>query len=143
MSDMGTWIHMQAAGMDLLLSTSELREVVEASPVSPLPGRPKGIQGVVVYYGEFLPVLAWEDLPGCLAPLTPPTAMAVLRPRLALPIERMVGTMTLLPGLWREVDETDPAHGWVSRSCEMDGLLFRLVDSDRLIALLQRFRGHR
>ncbi len=143
MSDLGAWIHVQAAGMDLLISTSDLREVVAASPISPLPGRPKGIQGVVVYYGEFLPVLAWEDLPGCEVPQAPPMAMAVLRPRLALPIERMIGSLTLPPGFWREVDETDPTHGWVSRGCDLDGLFFRLVDSDRLIALLQRFRGHR
>lgn len=143
MSDLGSWIHVQAAGMDLLLSTLELREVVEASPVSPLPGRPKGIQGVVVYQGEFLPVLAWEDLPGCQGPQAPPMALAVLRPRLALPIERMIGAMDPPPGFRREVDETDPTHGWVSGIWEVESQLFRLVDSDRLIALLQRFRGHR
>ena len=63
--------------MDLLLDTLDLREVVASAPVAPLPGRSRGIQGVVFYQGEFLPVLAWEDLPGCLA--VPGPSMA-LRP---------------------------------------------------------------
>ena len=143
MSDMGAWIYVQAAGMDLLLPTADLREVVAASPISPLPGRPKGIQGVVVYQGEFLPVLAWEDLPGCQAPQAPPVAMAVLRPRLAIPIEHMIGAMDLPPGARQEVDEIDPTQGWTGGTCEVEGQVFRMVDTDRLIALLQRFRGHR
>jgi chemotaxis signal transduction protein len=129
--------------MDLLLSTLDLREVVVSTPISPLPGRPCGIQGVVIYEGEFLPVLAWEDLPGCAVLASPPVAMAVLRPRLGLPVERIIGTVEPPPDAWRDLDENDPAAGWQVRLCQMGDLALRLVDSDRLVALLRRFRGDR
>lgn len=129
--------------MDLLLSTLDLREVVASTPISPLPGRPRGIQGVVVYEGEFLPVLAWEDLPGCMVLSAPPVAMAVLRPRLGLPVERIVGTVEPPEDAWRDIDEKDPAIDWQGRVCHVGDLELRLVDSDRLIALLRRFRGDR
>jgi len=129
--------------MDLLIATSDLREVVTCSPIAPLPGRPKGIAGVVVYEGEFLPVLAWEDLPGCPDQPGQPTAMAVLRPRLGLPLERLIGTTDLPHGILREPEESDPASSWLGGAAEEEGQVFRLVDADRLIALLRRFRGDR
>jgi chemotaxis signal transduction protein len=142
-SEQGAWLHVRAAGRDLLLSTLDLREVVAVAPVSPLPGRPWGIQGVVIYEGEFLPVLAWEDLPGCGGPSAPSVAMAVLRPRLGLPLERIIGTVEFPPAAWREADEKDPAVGWQGGACQIGDLMIPLVDSDRLIALLRRFRGDR
>ncbi|HJV47944.1 MAG TPA: chemotaxis protein CheW [Geothrix sp.] len=135
---------MKAAGMDLLLPTQDLREVVVASSVAPLPGRPRAIEGVVVYQGEFLPVLAWKELPGCEGvKVGPSVAMAVLRPRLGLPVERLIGTMGLPPGAMKEADESDPAIGWIAGVCELGGLSFRVLDADRLVALLRRFRGDR
>jgi chemotaxis signal transduction protein len=142
-SERGSWLQVRAAGTDLLLSTLDLREVVVSAPVAPLPGPSRGIRGVVFYQGEFLPVLAWEDLPGCEGPPGKTTAMAVLRPRLGLPIERVVGTVTPPPGSWGEVDEKDGAGAWLGGTCHMGGLELRLVDPDRLIALLHRFRGDR
>jgi chemotaxis signal transduction protein len=129
--------------MDLLVSTLDLREVVEPTPIAALPGRLRGIQGVVFHQGEFLPVLAWEDLPGCQAPPAAPTAMAVLRPRLGLPLERMIGMRDMPADGWREVDEQDPAAAWLGGVCGVGGKELRLVDPDRLIALLRRFRGDR
>ncbi len=129
--------------MNLLLSTLDLREVVVSAPVAPLPGRSRGIQGVVFYQGEFLPVLAWEDLPGCEGTLGATTAMAVLRPRLGLPVERVIGTITPPPEAWGDVDEKDDAGAWLGGVCRVAGLELRLVDPDRLIALLHRYREDR
>lgn len=129
--------------MDLLLSTMDLREVVAPSPVSPLPGGPRGIQGVVIHQGEFLPVLAWEDLPGCPVPPAAPVAMAVLRPRLGIPLERMFGMIDLPADAWREVDEADPAAAWLSGLGRLGDLDLRVVDTERLVALLRSFRKDR
>ncbi|MBI1752270.1 MAG: chemotaxis protein CheW [Acidobacteria bacterium] len=141
MSEHRTWLHAKAAGMDLLIATSDLREVVASAPVSPLPGRPAGIAGVVVYEGEFLPVLAWDELPGCVAPPGRPQALAVLRPRLGIPLERLVGTTDLPHGILREPEESDPALPWLGGVAHEEGQVFRLLDADRLVALLRRFRG--
>lgn len=143
MSEPGAWLHVRAAGMDLLLPTQDLREVVAFTTVASLPGRPRGIDGVVVYQGEFLPVLAWGDLPGCERSTHATVAMAVLRPRLGIPLERMIGTLTVAPGSLRETDEDDPAISWMGGVCQVGEQSFRVVDSDRLIALLRRFRGDR
>jgi chemotaxis signal transduction protein len=116
---------------------------VEPTPIAPLPGRPKGIQGVVLYQGEFLPVLAWGDLPGCPVPAGPPVALAVLRPRLGLPLERLLGTVSPPPEAWRETDETDAAAGWTGGLCRVGDQELRLLDPDRLIAVLHRFREDR
>jgi len=142
-SEQGSWLHVQASGMDLALSTLDLREVVKMETISPLPGRPNGIQGVVVFQGEFLPVLAWGDLPGCPGSTTIPTAMAVLRPRLAIPIDRMIGMIDASVATFRGVDEGDPTRGWSSGLLQVGELELRLLDPDRLIALLRRFRGDR
>ncbi len=129
--------------MDLLLSMFDLREVVAPTPVAPLPGRPRGIHGVVIYQGEFLPVLAWEDLPGCQAPLSKPAAMAVLRPRLGLPVERLIGMISPPPDAWHEIDRGDPLEHWLGGACRVGDQSLLLVDPDRLITLLQRLREDR
>jgi chemotaxis signal transduction protein len=129
--------------MDLLLATLDLREVVASTPVAPLPGRPRGIEGVVFYQGEFLPVLAWEDLPGGFVPEGEAGVLAVLRPRLGLPIQRLYGTIDPPPEAWREVDEQDPTAAWVSGVCVLEELQMRALDPARLIALLRRFREDR
>jgi chemotaxis signal transduction protein len=142
-SEPGTWLHVRAAGMDLLLPTLELREVVVSAPVAPLPGRPRGIQGVVIYQGEFLPVLAWQDLPGCQSPPGPPAALVVLRPRLGLPVERVFGTVTPPAEAWRELDHGDPRERWLGGTCRQGDQTLLLVDPDRLFALLHRLREER
>ena len=98
---------------------------------------------MVVYQGEFLPILAWEDFPGCQAPPGEPMAMAVLRRRLGLPLEELVGTMDPPAESWLEAEEDDEAGSWLSGLCRVDGLELRRVDPDRLIALLHRFREDR
>jgi len=129
--------------MDLALSTLDLREVVAMEAVSPLPGRPQGILGVVIFQGEFLPVLAWEDLPGCPRSTALPTALAVLRPRLAIPIDRIIGMIDLSAAHLRGLEEHDPASGWSGGHLQAGDRELRLVDPDRLVALLRRFRGDR
>lgn len=143
MPEAGAWLHVKAAGMDLLLSTRDLREVVAPLPVSSIPGGARGIQGVVMHQGEFLPVLAWDDLPGCEAPAGPATALAVLRPRLGLPIERVVGTLGALPEPWHVFEEPESASAWSGGSGMLGDQELRLVDPDRLVALLRRLRADR
>lgn len=138
MSELRTLLHVMAAGRHLLLATQDLREVVAASPVTPLPGPSKGIQGVVLHQGEFLPVLAWGDLPGCAGPLAPHPVLAVLRPRLAVPVERMLGLVDTLPEGW--VEPEDETHAWASVEGELDDLRAALLDPERLVNLLRRFR---
>lgn len=143
MSERGSWLHVRASGMDLALSTLDLREVVAMEVVSPLPGRPPGILGVVIFQGEFLPVLAWEDLPGCPRSEALPTALAVLRPRLAIPIDRIIGMIDLAAARLRGPEEHDPASGWSGGHLRVGDRELRLVDPDRLVALLRRFRADR
>ncbi len=143
MSELGTWLHVKAAGRDLLLSTLDLREVVAPSPVAPLPGRPRGIQGVVIHQGEFLPVLDWKNLPGCKEPSTSTAALAVLRPRLGIPLERMMGMVDVLPEGWRETEVDDPAWPWAGAAGLIGGVPVALLDAERLIRLLRRFRSER
>lgn len=143
MFESGTWLHVNAAGMELLLPTQDLREVVAFTPVAPLPGRPQGIQGVVVYQGEFLPVLAWNDLPGCQRSPSAPVAMAVSKSRLGIPLDRMIGTVELAPGSLRDLDEDDPVASWMGAVCQVGDQCFRVLDTDRLIACLRRFRNDR
>jgi chemotaxis signal transduction protein len=142
MFEPGAWLHAKAAGWDLLLSARDLREVVEPSPLSPIPGGPKGIQGVVFYHGEFLPVLAWEQLPGGRPVGREAVAMAVLKPRLGLPLERIVGTLSPPSEAWREAEE-ESAPSWCGGICHLDGVDLHALDPDRLIAQLHRFREER
>ena len=138
MSESRTLLHVLAAGRHLLLSTQDLREVVASSPITPLPGPSRGIQGVVLHQGEFLPVLAWGDLPGCAGPLAPHPVLAVLRPRLAVPVERMLGLVDALPEDWAEPE--DETHAWASLAGALDDLQVALLDPERLVNLLRRFR---
>ncbi len=143
MSEAGSWLQVRAAGRDLLLPTREVREVVTPLAPAPLPGRLPGIQGVVLHQGEFLPVLAWEDLPGSMRPERPPEALAVLRTRLALPLERLVCTLDGLPGSWEEPEDTDPARSWLGASTWLNGVAVRQLDVEGLLGLLRRFRSER
>jgi chemotaxis signal transduction protein len=143
MSRPESWLHARAAGMDLLISTMDLREVIGATPVSPVPGGPRGIQGVVIHQGEFLPILAWGDLPGCPARPAPPVALAVLRPRLGVPLERLVGTVEVPPEGWREPEGTESELVWLGRVGRLGEGEGRLLDPDRLADLLRRFRVNR
>ncbi len=143
MFDRGSWLQARAAGRDLLLSTLDLREVVTPTPVSPLPGRPRGIAGVVIHQGEFLPVLSWGDLPGCEVGTGTPVALAVMRLRLGIPLDRLVGTLDLGPEAWRETPEDDPWRPWVDAVGRVGERDLPRLDLDRLITLLRQFRGGR
>jgi chemotaxis signal transduction protein len=121
----------------------DLREVVAPMAVSPLPGGSQGIAGLVVHHGEFLPVLAWNELPGCRAGAEPPMALAVLRLRLGLPLERLGGTLDLEPEVWRETPADDPWAPWVDAVARIGDVDLPRIDLDRLISLLRRFRDER
>ncbi len=99
--------------------------------------------GVVIYQGEFLPVVSWEDLPGTGRVSGSTVALAVLRPRLGLPIERLLGTLDELPGTWSSVTEAHPAGAWLQGLCHGEGQVWQVIDPDRLVALLRQYRGER
>lgn len=143
MSDPRNWLQVKAGGLDLLLSTVDIQEVIPSTEVAPLPGRPRGIQGVIVHHGEFLPVLAWGDLPGCPAFLRRPTALAVLRRRLGLPLEAILGNLSLPPEGWRELEADDPLGSWLSGTCQLEQGPLWWLEPARLVAQLRRFRGER
>ncbi len=143
MSDAKNWLHVKAGGLDLLISTGDIQEVIPSGEVAPLPGRPRGIQGVVVHQGEFLPVLAWGDLPGC--PIFPgrPTALAVLRRRLGLPLEAIFGNQSLPAEGWCDLDADDPLAPWLGGTCQVEQGRLWWLEPSRLVAHLRRFRGER
>lgn len=143
MSETFAPLHVQVGGRDLLIATADLREVIAPAPISPLPGGPPGIKGVIIHQGEFLPVLAWKDLPGCPDPIGIPEALAVLRPRLGLPLDRLWGTVEVLDAPWPPVPADDPWQGLLAGFCPVGGRALPLLDVDRLIALLQRLRVER
>lgn len=143
MSDPGVWLAGHAGGLSLLIAMSDLREVVAPGPVALLPGGSRGIRGVMVHQGEFLPVLAWEDLPGGSPLAADPVVLALLRPRLGLPLERMAGTITLGSAAWEDLPESDARGAWVRGQVLLEGGPALLVDPDRLVGLLRRFRGNR
>jgi chemotaxis signal transduction protein len=141
-SESSTFLHAWAAGREILLPVHDLREVVAFTPVTPLPGGPRGIQGVVLHQGEFLPVLDWKAVPGCPPDLEPALAMAVLRPRLGLPLDRLIGTLEALEAGWQEPPEDDPWSPIMVSLCRVDDRDLPLLDPDRLLALLHRLRKH-
>jgi len=143
MSRPESWLHARAAGLDLLISTRDLREVIVAAPVAPVPGGPRGIQGVVIHQGEFLPILAWGELPGCPTRPGPPVALAVLRPRLGVPLERLVGTVQVPPEAWRDPQGTESELDWLGRVGRLGDRDGRHLDPDQLADLLRRFRVNR
>jgi len=143
MSDREPWLQARAAGRDLLLATRDLLEVLGPPMVLPMPARPKGIGGVVIHRGEFLPVLAWEDLPGGPGKPAPPVALAVLGLRLGLPLEGMEGTVNLPVAAWSKPPADDPWEPWIFGVARFEGRAVPGLDLDRLIALLRQFRGQR
>ena len=96
MSETASWLQVEAAGQALLLSPADVLEVLPLMAIQPLPGASRGIEGVVLHNGAFLPVLAWRDLPDCDGPSPPPSLLVVLR-RFGLPVVRVAG---LLRGVW-------------------------------------------
>jgi len=140
-SETPVFLQARAAGRAFLLSVSELREVVGSSPVTAIPGGPPGIQGVVLHQGEFLPVLDWAAVPGA-DPSGPPKAMAVLRPRLGLPLEGLTGTMDTPEGTWID-PRNDPWAPILAGLCRVGDLDLPVLDPDRLLGLLHRLRKAR
>ncbi len=136
-------LHARAAGREILLRVADLREVVAFTPVTPLPNGPPGIQGVVLHEGEFLPVLDWTAVQSGPVRQEPPVAMAVLRPRLGLPLEGLTGTMESPEAGWLDPGGGDPWAPVLAGLCRMEGHDLALVDPDRLLALLQRLRKAR
>lgn len=98
---------------------------------------------MVIHQGEFLPVLAWGDLPGCRPEPGPPVALAVLRPRLGMPLDRLLGTLDLEPDAWRDPPDDDPWRTWIDAVGRVGERDLPRVDLDRLVALLRRFRSTR
>jgi chemotaxis signal transduction protein len=121
----------------------DLREVVDPIPVAPLPGGSRGLAGLAIHQGEFLPVLAWDELPGCRAGSEPPMALAVLRLRLGLPLDRLGATLDLGPEVWRETPTDDPWLPWVDAVARVGERDLPRIDLDRLIDLLRQFRDER
>jgi chemotaxis signal transduction protein len=134
-------LQARAAGRAFLLPVSDLREVVAATPVTAIPGGPPGIQGVVLHQGEFLPVLDWAAIPGAGVP-GPPAAMAVLRPRLGVPLEHLAGTLDAPEGSWGDPAE-DPWASILAGLCHVGDLDLPVLDPDRLLGVLHRLRKAR
>ncbi len=143
MSERESWLQVGVAGRELLLPTRDLLEVLSAPSVMPMPAHPRGIGGVVIHQGEFLPVLAWQDLPGGQVGLAPPAALAVLRLRLGLPLERLGRSLELAPEAWHPTAEEDPWASWIIGTARFEGRDMPGLDLDRLIALLRQFREER
>lgn len=143
MSEARVLLHAQAAGRAFLLPVSELREVVPGAPVTPIPSGPPGIRGVVLHHGEFLPVLDWGVLGGDPGPAAPPAVLAVLRPRLGLPLEGLAGTVEVPEGSWNDPPAEDAWRTILSGRCRLDGQDLPVLDPDRLLALLHRLRKAR
>lgn len=143
MSNRESWLQASAAGRELLLPTRELLEVISAPALQPMPARPRGIGGVVLHQGEFLPVLAWEDLPGCPRSLAPPVALAVLRQRLGLPLQALGKSLELAPEAWRQGPAEDPWALWTRGITTVEGRALPGLDLDCLIALLRQFPAGR
>ncbi|WP_257304161.1 chemotaxis protein CheW [Geothrix campi] len=143
MSETLLLLHARAAGREILLPVSDLREVVASTAVTPLPGGPPGIQGVVLHQGEFLPVLDWTAIQGCPARLEPTVAIAVLRPRLGLPLEGLTGTVAAPVEGWLDSVEGDPWGPILAGLCRIGDRDLHLLDPDRLLAMLHRLRKGR
>ena len=143
MSESRTLLHVWAAGRQLLVPVMDLREVVAFTQATSLPGGPRGIEGVVLHQGEFLPVLDWGAMAGASGPLPPASVMAVLRRRLGLPLERLVGTLEVPEAGWREAPDSDPWHPILAGLCKVEEQEVPLLDPERLLALRHRFRKDR
>ncbi len=143
MSETGTLLLARAKGRDLLLEASQLLEMLPPTALAPLPGPVPGIAGVILYQGEFLPVLDWEALPGEAAPAAP-TALGVLRRRLALPLEALSGVVEAEAGERRiEPAGEDPWGAILACRCSLGGPALPLLDPDRLVDWLHQRRTGR
>ena len=98
---------------------------------------------MVFHQGEFLPVLAWRDLQGCKVGSESPMALAILRFRLAMPLDRLGVTLDLGPDIWRKPAKMDPWHSWINAVGRIGGRDLPRMDVDRLLALLRGFRDGR
>ncbi len=144
MPDDGILLLARASGRDLLMAASDLLEVLPAGPVTPLPGPLPGIAGVVLYEGEFLPVLDWGALPGAGGEVAGATSMAVLKRRLALPLEFLSGALEGgREGMRIEPPGEDPWAPFMVCACAIEGPALPLLDPDKLIDWLHQRRTSR
>ncbi len=137
MPDRSVLVLARGGGRDLLLNAEDLREVFPYTAITPLPGRLAGIAGVVLHQGEFLPVLSWEDLPGS-SPRVTHTAFAVLKRRLAIPLERLDGTLDLDKSRPLKPAKDDPWAALITCVLKVEGQRVPLLDADKLLALLHQ-----
>ena len=134
----------RARGRSFLLAASDLMEIIPPEPVRPLPGTIPGIAGVVLYGGEFLPTLAWEQLPGPGGSESPTQAMAVLKRRLVLPLEHLDGDLEGELDSWEQAPPgDDPWALFLSCQYHVQDLRLPLIDADKLISWLHDCRGGR
>ncbi|HEX9011182.1 MAG TPA: chemotaxis protein CheW [Holophagaceae bacterium] len=144
MPEGGILLLARAAGRDLLLSASDLVEVLPSASITPLPGPLPGVAGVILHQGEFLPVLDWSALPGAAGAPLPPVAMAILKRRLALPLEFLSGALeTGRENLKVEPSGEDPWAPFMACACVVEGPPLPLLDSDKLIDWLHQRRPGR
>lgn len=142
MPDPGSYILARAMGRDILLEASQLLEVLPAVPVRPLPGPVPGISGVILHQGEFLPVLDWAGLPGTPGQVVWATALAVLKRRLALPLESLDGVLDSVgESSGFGVADGDPWEEIVACICPVGEARFPLLDADKLVAWLHHQRA--
>lgn len=144
MLESGILLLARAGGRDLLLAASDLVEVLPAGPVTPLPGPLPGLSGVILHQGEFLPVLDVAALPGVAGAQVAPVAMAILKRRLALPLEFLSGALEGgREGLKVEPPGQDPWSPIMVCACAVEGPPLPLLDPDKLIDWLHlRRTGH-
>ena len=141
MPEHGILLLARAAGRDFLLSASDLIEVLPASHVTPLPGPLPAIAGVVLYQGEFLPVLDWSGLPEGGSNMVWATALAVLKRHLGLPLEILSGALEPDRDAMRiEPPGGDPWAPFLSGMCVLEDSLLPILDADKLVDWLHHRR---
>lgn len=138
MSESAFWLQVEAAGQVLLLPPGTVVEVLPLTEVQPLPGAPRGIAGVVLHAGAFLPVLAWRDLPACGQPSPPPRLLVVLQ-RYGLPVVRVVGMVALREDAWESEPEA-LALGWSGGRIALGQGWGRKLEPERMVGLLRDLR---
>ena len=144
MSELGTLILARAQGRDLLLDASQILEVLPAAPVTVLPGPVPGIAGVLLYHGEFLPVFDWNTLPGTPAGRSSTSALAILKRRLALPLEELAGVLDQEgEGPGPEPAEGDPWEQILACRWAVGTASMPLLDPDKLVDWLHHHRARR
>ncbi len=138
MSETASWLQVEAAGQALLLSPADVLEVLPLMAIQPLPGASRGIEGVVLHNGAFLPVLAWRDLPACDGPSPPPSLLVVLR-RFGLPVVRVAGMVSMREDVW-EAEPEGLARGWSGGRVTLDQRWGRKLNPERMLGLLRGLR---